>query len=264
MEFCDSHCHLDFDAFDADRAEVIKRSKENGVTTIINCGLNLESSKSVVYLAQACPGMLYAAIGIHPNDGSDYTPDSIARLREIAGQPGVVAIGEIGLDYYRDHTPAALQREMFEAQLALAAELDLPVIIHNREASFDLVPMLKNWVSNLEPHLQIKTQPGVLHAYTEGIQLAEEMVEYGFVFGVGGPVTYANGQERRKVVSALPLSKILLETDAPFLTPQAHRGQRNEPAYIPLIAWQVAECLDLTIEQVALATTQNVKSLFRI
>ncbi len=263
MNFCDSHCHLDFDAFNADRVEVIERAKTVGVDTIINCGLNQESSWQVVALAQTYPGTLYASVGFHPNDGSDYTPESIAELRELAKQPGVVAIGEIGLDYYRDHTPAPFQREMFEAQLALAAELDMPVIIHNREASVDLVPMLKDWARGLDPALQIKSKPGVLHSYLEGIALAEEMAEYGFVFGIGGPVTYANGQARREVVSALPLEKILLETDAPFLTPQAHRGQRNEPAYIPLIANQVAECLGMTLEQVATITTQNVKSLFR-
>jgi TatD DNase family protein len=264
MIYCDSHCHLDFDAFDPDRAQVIERARENGVEVIINAGVDLKSSLSGIELARAYPGTIYAGIGFHPNDANDYAAESIETLRKLAKQPGVVAIGEIGLDYYHDNTPAALQREMFEAQLTLAAELDLPVIIHNREASIDMVPMLRDWVRGLHKILHVKTQPGVLHSFLEDLELAQEMVEVGFVFGIGGPVTYANGQARRTVVSGLPLERILLETDAPFLTPQAHRGQRNEPAYIPLIARQVAECLGVTEEQVAQTTTQNVKSLFRI
>lgn len=264
MLYCDSHCHLDFDAFNPDRAQVIERARKSGVELIINSGIDLKSSMSGIELARSYPGMIYAGVGIHPNDSSDYSSVSIKTLRELASQPGVVAIGEIGLDYFHDDTPKALQREMFEAQLALAAELDLPIIIHNREASLDMVSLLRDWVRGMDNSLLIKAQPGVMHSYLEDLTLAQELAELGFAFGIGGPVTYANGQERRKVASGLPLERILLETDAPFLTPQAHRGQRNEPAYIPLIARQVAECLGVTEEQVALTTTRNVKSLFRI
>jgi TatD DNase family protein len=264
MIFCDSHCHLDFDAFNADRDQVIARALENGVKVIINSAIDLKSAIRGIELAGAYPGAIYTAIGFHPNDSSGYSPKSLETLRELSKQPGVVAIGEIGLDYYHQDTPKALQREIFVAQLTLASALDLPVIIHNREASTDILPILQDWVGGLDEDLRIKTRPGVLHSFLEDLDLAQLMADIGFVFGIGGPVTYTNGQERRRVVSGLPLDRIILETDAPFLTPQAHRGRRNEPSYIPLIAQHVAECLGVTIEQVALTTTQNVKSLFRI
>lgn len=264
MTYCDSHCHLDFEAFDRDRQLVIERALKNRVEILINSGIDLISSQNGIRLAQTYAGVIFAGIGFHPNDGSGFTPESISTLRELAKEPGVVAIGEIGLDYHHHLTAKASQWQMFTLQLELAAELDLPVIIHNREASVDIFPILKNWWQGLRDGLHIKTHPGVMHSYLEGSKLAEDLGEFGFMFGVGGPVTFVNGQERRNVVSSLPLKSILLETDAPFLTPQAHRGSRNEPAYIPLIAQQVAECLRVEEEQVACVTTQNVKALFRV
>lgn len=264
MLFCDTHCHLDLDRYETDREEVIVRACQSQVSVMINAGVDMPSSRFSVDLARRFPGVIYAAIGFHPNDCADLKTSDLRDLRELARQPGVVAIGEIGLDYYHNYTPRDKQRSTLEQQLTLAAELDLPVIIHDREATGDLLPILKSWASGLNKALRIKTLPGVLHAFADSVEVAEEMAACGFMFGVGGPVTYPNAAARRELIARLPLDRILLETDAPFLTPQAHRGQRNEPAYIPLIAEQVAVCLSLPLEAVADATTANARRLFRI
>lgn len=264
MLFCDTHCHLDLDYYETDREEVIDRACQSQVKMMINAGIDMASSRFSIDLARRFPGVIFAAIGFHPNDCAGIKTTDLLELRELATQPGVVAIGEIGLDYYRDYTPRDKQRTTFERQLTLAAEFDLPVIIHDREATADLLPILKNWASSLSETLRIKSLPGVLHAFADSAETAEEMAAYGFMFGIGGPVTYPNARARREIIARLPLDRLLLETDAPFLTPQAHRGHRNEPAYIPLIAEQVAVCLNLPLDTIADATTSNARRLFRI
>jgi len=262
--FCDTHCHIDFEDYDADRAEVLERAKQANLCFLINPGIDLASSKAALSLSLEYPGFIFAAVGIHPNYVSSMANGDLERLSDLAHTQALVAIGEIGLDYYREYSEPAQQREAFLAQLDLAARCELPVIIHNREASRDLVLILSEWQHGLPAGSRLKRLPGVLHAYSGSLDEALELAELNFAFGLGGPVTYHNGAERRAVAAGLPLQKILLETDAPFLTPHPHRGKRNEPAYIPLIAAEIARLHERTPEEVGEITTQNAIRLFNL
>ena len=262
--FTDTHCHLDFDAYDADRPEVIRRARQAGLKFIVNPGVDLPSAGNVLRLTRDYPGFIFAAVGIHPNYSADCQQDHIARLDELARNPGVVAIGEIGLDYYRDYSPPDQQRRCLLWQLELAARLELPVIIHDRDASADLLPILRGWHSALPSASLLKQQPGVLHAYSGSAEQALALAEFGFYFGIGGPVTYQNARERKLAAARIPLENILLETDAPFLTPHPHRGKRNEPAYIPLIAESIAALRGISSAELGTATTANASNLFRL
>jgi len=262
--FCDTHCHIDFEDYDADRAEVLERAKQANLCFLINPGIDLASSKAALSLSLEYPGFIFAAVGIHPNYISSMATEDLERLWDLAHTQALVAIGEIGLDYYREYSEPAQQREAFLAQLDLAARCELPVIIHNREASRDLVLILNDWQHGLPAGSRLKRFPGVLHAYSGSLDEALELAELNFAFGLGGPVTYHNGAERRAVAAGLPLQKILLETDAPFLTPHPHRGKRNEPAYIPLVAAEIARLHERTPEEVGEITTQNAIRLFSL
>ena len=262
--YCDTHCHIDFEDYDPDRAEVLERAKQANLCFLINPGIDLASSKAALSLSLEYPGFIFAAVGIHPNYVSSMANGDLERLWDLAHTQAWVAIGEIGLDYYREYSEPAQQREAFLAQLDLAAQCELPVIIHNREASRDLVSILSDWQRGLPAGSRLKRFPGVLHAYSGSLDEALELAELNFAFGLGGPVTYHNGAERRAVAAGLPLQKILLETDAPFLTPHPHRGKRNEPAYIPLIAAEIARLHKRTPEEVGEITTQNAIRLFNL
>lgn len=262
--YTDTHCHLDFDRFNEDRAAVLARAWDAGLVQILTPGLDLLSSQAAIDLAQAHPGQISAAVGVHPNYGETWTPDTLPTLRELAGQPGVVAIGEIGLDYYRQYTPFDQQRSMFKAQLELAAAVSLPVIIHNRDASADLMDILKAWHADLvRTEHPLAGRPGVLHSYSDSLEVARIGLGMNFYLGIGGPVTFENAPDRKAVVRELPLDRILLETDAPFLTPHPHRGERNEPAYIPLIAAEIARLHNISPEEVAEITYTNAQQLFQ-
>ena len=262
--YCDTHCHIDFEDYDPDRAEVLERAKQANLCFLINPGIDLASSKAALSLSLEYPGFIFAAVGIHPNYVSSMANGDLERLWDLAHTQALVAIGEIGLDYYREYSEPAQQREAFLAQLDLAAQCELPVIIHNREASRDLVSILSDWQRGLPAGSRLKRFPGVLHAYSGSLDEALELAELNFAFGLGGPVTYHNGAERRAVAAGLPLQKILLETDAPFLTPHPHRGKRNEPAYIPLVAAEIARLHERTPEEVGEITTQNAIRLFSL
>jgi len=262
--YCDTHCHIDFEDYDPDRAEVLERAKQANLCFLINPGIDLASSKAALSLSLEYPGFIFAAVGIHPNYVSSMANGDLERLSDLAHTQALVAIGEIGLDYYREYSEPAQQREAFLAQLDLAARCELPVIIHNREASRDLVLILSDWQHGLPAASRLKRFPGVLHAYSGSLDEALKLAEMNFTFGLGGSVTYHNGAERRAVAAGLPLQKILLETDAPFLTPHPHRGKRNEPAYIPLIAAEIARLHERTPEEVGEITTQNAIRLFNL
>ena len=262
--YCDTHCHIDFEDYDPDRAEVLERAKQANLCFLINPGIDLASSKAALSLSLEYPGFIFAAVGIHPNYVSSMANGDLERFSDLAHTQALVAIGEIGLDYYREYSEPAQQREAFLAQLDLAAQCELPVIIHNREASRDLVLILNDWQHDLPAGSRLKRFPGVLHAYSGSLDEALELAELNFAFGLGGPVTYHNGAERRAVAAGLPLQKILLETDAPFLTPHPHRGKRNEPAYIPLVAAEIARLHERTPEEVGEITTQNAIRLFSL
>jgi len=261
--FTDTHCHLDFDIYDEDRAEVVSHASQSGLSFILNPGIDLETSMAAIHLAYQYQGLIHAAVGFHPNYGSQWLDTSIDSLAKLAEDKAVLAIGEIGLDYYRQHTPREQQHDIFLRQLALARELDLPVLIHNRDASADLMPILAEWVRSLPGDSRLRQTPGVLHAFSDTLDVAHCATSLNFMIGIAGPVTFKNAQERKDLVAQLPLTSLLLETDAPFLTPHPFRGRRNEPAHIPLIAAEVAKLHGKTIEEVALTTYNNANNLFR-
>jgi TatD DNase family protein len=255
IDLVDSHCHLDSPQFDADREAVIGRSVESGVTRVVNPGVDVPSSRAAVALAQQHES-IYAAVGIHPHDAKTLDADALEELKRLARSPKVVAIGEIGLDYYRDLSPRDVQRRAFEIQLELAAKLGLPVIVHDRNAHDDVLIILRDW------HSTLAARVGALHSFSGDVSLAERALAMGFFIGVSGPVTYKNADRLRQVVRAVPLERLLVETDAPYLTPQPRRGQRNEPGYVCLVAQAVADVRGLTLEQVAAQTTANACVLF--
>jgi len=260
----DSHCHLDFSQFNPDRDAVLKRSLAAGVTTIINPGTDLASSHRAVNMAHTFGDHVYAAVGVHPHDVSSFDQQTLATLRELAAHDEVVAIGEIGLDYYRDRSPRAQQRAAFEAQLTLAADLSLPVIVHQRKAAADVMAILKDWGTSM-PLNEGTTlaHPGcVLHAFSGDQALSDEAVQMGFFVGVGGPLTYRNSRWLSEIVTHLPLERLLIETDAPYLPPHPHRGQRNEPAYLTLVAQRLAELRGVPLDVLAHQLVDNTSRLF--
>lgn len=278
MQLTDTHCHLDFDHFDTDRPEVIERARAAGVTRILIPSLDLPSSRRAVELAQSDP-MLYAAIGLHPNDSLTWDAHTPNELRQLAsGQPAhrerarkIVAIGEIGLDYYWNTAPHDHQRTVLQAQLALAAELQLPVVIHLREhgdadhgpCAEDALSILEEWVNRLRAEgSALAARPGVLHSFSGNLSAAERALNLNFYIGFTGPLTYKNAESKRRVAAALPLDKILIETDAPYLSPVPQRGKRNEPAFVRHITDKIAEIHKIHPEEVAAVTTANAARLF--
>ena len=277
----DTHCHLDFDKFDEDRDAVIQRAIKAGVERILIPSLELESSKGVIRLANSHQN-LFAAVGFHPTDLDNWDEKSVDKLksllpfpfgRGVGGEGKIVAIGEIGLDYYWVKEPEnqARQRNVLRQQLELACEANLPVVIHMREAddawfgqaSIDLLEILTEWQKELQAQKHpLAERPGVLHSFNGNLEIAQKAVEHNFFIGVTGPVTYKNAEEKRQIIRQLPLQRLLIETDAPFLTPVPHRGKRNEPAYVAHIADKIAEIHMTTREQVAQTTSDNANRLF--
>ena len=259
----DSHCHLDFEAFEADRDEVVKAARAAGIVRIVNPGIDLESSQAAIRLGEEYPEV-YAAVGVHPNDAArSWMAETPAQLRSLAGLPKVVAIGEIGLDYYREWTAPDLQKQVFGAQLALATELGLPVIVHCRQAFPDTLAMLTDWVGGLRQAGSVLVErPGVLHSFSGSLEDARQALAIGFKIGITGPVTFRNAKELQLVAAELPLEQLLIETDAPFLTPHPRRGERNQPAYVEWVARKIAEIRGCPFETVASQTTTNAEWLF--
>lgn len=251
----DSHCHLDFKKFDRDRGAVIATAEKAGLVAIINPGVDLKTSRAAVALAAKHP-IVYAAVGVHPHDAKTVTRQTTAKLRKLAAHPQVVAIGEIGLDYYRDLSPRDVQRRAFAEQLELAAELDLPVIIHNREATEDTFAALENWVSDGG------RRRGVLHSYSAGTGWLERALELGFSISISGPVTFPKATALQQVAQTVPLERLLIETDAPFLTPLPYRGRRNQPAYVQYVAKKIANLRGLPPTELGRQTTRNACKLF--
>jgi TatD DNase family protein len=257
----DTHCHLDFPHFDADREETLERARRAGIDFIVNPGSDLESSRRAVALADRYPDV-YAAVGVHPHHASSLDAAALADLRALAQHPKVVAIGEIGLDYYRDLSPRAAQEEAFRHQLDLAAELDKPVIIHDRDAHADVARILEEWSRARGSRGEQVT--GVLHAFSGDRALAEAGFRWGFMVALGGPLTFQNARRLQGLARELPLSHLVVETDAPYLSPHPYRGQRNEPARVTLVAEMLAALLGLSLAEAARRTTANARRLFRI
>ena len=267
----DTHCHLDSEVFDADRPAVIGRALEAGVTRILLPGINLGSSRRCVELA-AENSPLYAAVGLHPTEAESLPADALNQLRDLARRPKVVAVGEIGLDYYwvHDAEQQSRQRELLRRQLLVAAEFNQPVVIHAREkddaeggpCAEDLLSMLESWIADRGHAVQQAKPPGVLHSFSSSLEAARRAIGMGFYIGVTGPITYKNASGRRDVIAALPLECLLIETDSPYLAPHPHRGRRNEPAYVAHIADKIATIQDRSLEEVVAVTGANADQLF--
>jgi len=270
MALTDTHCHLDLHQFDEDREAVIKRAEKAGLVRILIPALTVTSSLSAIKLVESYP-MLYAAIGVQPNESLTWDNASISALKELSTHPKVVAIGEIGLDYYWEAAPHHHQQRVFREQLDLAAELELPVVIHLREKGDaahgpcyeDAMNILEGWVAGLRPENEaLKKYPGVLHSFSGSLETAQRAVILNFCIGITGPVTFKNAEYKQEMVAQLPLENLLIETDAPYLTPHPHRGKRNEPAFVAEIADKIAGLQSRNQEEVAIVTTRNATRLF--
>jgi TatD DNase family protein len=251
----DTHAHLDDQKFDDDRAEVIKRAEEAGVAKIINIGYDLPSSRRVVDMLSAWPGF-YAAVGVHPHDAATYNPGVESEIRRLASRPGVVAVGEIGLDYYRNLSPAEVQRRVFRRQIGLAREVGLPIVVHEREACADTLRILAE-----EKAAEIG---GVMHCFSGSRETAKICLDMGFYISFAGPVTFKNARRLQEVAGEVPLDRLLVETDCPYLTPEPWRGKRNEPAYVKYVAQRIAAIRGLELEDLAQAVCASACRLFRL
>lgn len=250
----DTHVHYNDPGFARDLDAVRERAREAGIAAAICVGYDVPSSRRAVMLACQYPDV-YAAVGVHPHDAAGMTPRAWDGLRLLAGSDKVVALGEFGLDFYRDLSPRDLQRQVFRQQLQMAHELQISVIIHDRDAHAETMAMLKEF-----PGLS-----GVaVHCFSGDRQMAEECLARGYYLGIDGPLTYPKNRDLTEIARTAPLNRLLLETDCPYLSPQPWRGKRNEPSYLPVVAEKLAELRGLTREEVASATTANALRFFRI
>ena len=262
MRLTDTHCHLNLNHYQDDFDAVLNRAWDQGVDRILIPGTNLETSRRAVELAELHSN-LYAAVGVHPNEANTWDDQTLSQLERLTTHPKVVAIGEIGLDYYRQYAPHDLQKKILEKQLNLATKTDLPVIIHSRESLLDLCPVLFKWQSELSRNgSKLAETPGVLHSYDGDQKTARQAIDSQFLIGITGPVTFQNAQFRQETIRNLPLESLLIETDSPYLTPHPFRGRRNEPGFVFFVAEKLADLHQVSVEDVADRTTKNADWLF--
>jgi TatD DNase family protein len=251
----DTHVHLNDKQFSDDLQDVIKRTKAAGVENVVVVGFDRPTISRAIELVEEYDFM-YAAVGWHPVDAIDLTEDDLQWIEELSRHPKVVAIGEMGLDYHWDKSPKEIQKEVFRKQIRLAKKVKLPIIIHNREATADIMEILKE-----ENAAEVG---GIMHCFSGSAETAKECINMNFYISLGGPVTFKNAKKPKEVAEQIPLDRLLIETDCPYLAPHPFRGKRNEPAYVELVAEQIAELKGLSKEEVAAATTANAKKLFNI
>lgn len=251
----ESHAHYDDKQFDQDRDELLLSMKENGIENIINVGSDFRGSKETVELTEKYD-FIYGAIGIHPSDIEDLNEETCRWLKEKAALEKVVAIGEIGLDYYWDKEEEVQQKQRywFEWQMELAKQANLPVIIHSRDAAEDTLKLMKR--------IHAEEIPGVIHCFSYSREMAAEYVKMGYYIGIGGVVTFKNAKKLKEVAASVPLERILLETDCPYLAPEPHRGSRNSSLNLPYVAAEIARIREITPEEVIEATRKNAERLF--
>jgi len=255
MELVDTHAHLDFPRFDKDRKEVIKRAIDGGVKIIVNIGSSMTSSRNSVELSRRY-NEIYSVVGIHPHNADSFNLNVSKKLESLSENKKVVAIGEIGLDFHYDNSPREKQKQAFRAQLRLAKSLDLPVVIHTRDADEETLEILKE--ENADKI------GGIMHCFASDKKMAREILDLGFYIAFGGLITFKNLNNLREVVKEVPINKILVETDAPYLTPDPYRGKRNEPLYVKYVAEKISEIKGLSKEEIAKKTTQNAKKVYNI
>jgi TatD DNase family protein len=258
MELIDSHAHIDFPQFDEDRATMLERARAAGITTLLAVGTGPGPEKLDAALPYAEEhDWIYTSVGIHPHEAKQATTEHLSKLAELARHRKVIAWGEIGLDYHYEFSPRETQEHVFRDQLLLASEAKLPVIIHCREAWPDCLAILeKEW--------RRTGLGGIFHCFSGTFEEARRGLEMGFYISFAGNVTYPKAQDLRDVAKALPLDRMLIETDSPYLAPQAKRGKRNEPAYVAEVARTLASVRDLRVEEVAAATAENFRRLFSL
>lgn len=248
----DTHAHYDDPRFDEDRDELLSSLSQKGVIHIVNCGCDLKSSLTTVALTENY-SFIYAAVGVHAHEAEEATESDLNEIKKLYSNEKVVAVGEIGLDYHYDFSPRERQLEIFERQLILANKLDLPVIVHDREAHEDTMNLLKR-----------HKPKGVVHCFSGSAEMAKEIVKLGMYIGIGGAVTFKNAKKPVEVVEYLPLDRLLLETDAPYMTPVPFRGQRCDSSYIAYTAEKIAEIKDIDVQELIDICNENAKRLFRI
>jgi len=254
-KFIDSHAHLDDERFDEDREELINSLQENGIEAVLNPGADLKTSRAGVALADKYP-FIYAAVGCHPHDSKFMDDDTMNIFRELAKNKKVLGIGEIGLDYYYDNSDRETQKIWFREQIRLAKELDLPYIVHDRDAHEDIIRIMKE-----EYHSGTR---GVLHCYSGSVEMAREFMKLGFYISLGGPVTFKKAKTPKMVAKEVPLERLLIETDSPYLAPEPFRGKRNEPKLVKCVAEEIAGIREVTVSEIAEKTKENFKRLFNL
>lgn len=251
----DSHAHYDDEAFDIDRDTLLKSMSDNGIETIVNVGANIKGSKESVALSEAYP-FIYAAIGVHPSDVDELNEEKMTWLKDMSKHDKVVAIGEIGLDYHYEDTDKELQKKWFVSQMQLAKEVNKPIIIHSRDAARDTITLMKE--------AKAEEIPGVVHCYSYTKESAKEYLQMGYYFGIGGVLTFKNAKKLKEAVAYIPLDRILLETDSPYLAPEPFRGKRNSSLYLPYVVSEMASIKGISEEEIIRITTENTKQLFGI
>lgn len=250
----DSHAHLEMREFDRDRDEVVARAVKAGVTHIVTVGTTMQECRKAVSLTERYHGV-FAAIGIHPHEVKDINEKTYTAVKDLAKSSKVVAYGEIGLDFFRNHSPRELQIRCFGEQLDIAKELDLPVIIHDRDAHEQTLRILREWKGQ---------KGGIIHCFSGDTAMAKKCLDMGFFISIPGPVTYPNAKKIADVIKNVPLNRLLVETDCPYLTPIPHRGKRNEPAYVVYTAKKTAEIRGIPWEEISRVTSDNAKAIFGI
>lgn len=253
--YFDSHAHLDNRKFNDDREEVIDSLPEKGVKYILNAGSDIPSSYTSAALAEKY-SFIYASAGVHPHDAKDFTSEHIGEIEALAGRAKVVAIGEIGLDYYYDNSPRLIQRDIFERQMELAVKLDMPVIIHIRDAYGDAMDVLRKFKGRIKS--------GVLHCFSGSLEYAVEAIDMGYYISFGGPVTFKNARKALDVAAKIDINRLLIETDCPYLTPEPHRGKRNDPSNVRYVADRIGKLRNMTDVEIAIKTAENACQLYGI
>ncbi|UFU01510.1 TatD family hydrolase (plasmid) [Radiobacillus kanasensis] len=251
----DTHVHLNVHQFDEDRDEVMERAHQAGVEKMVVVGFDRETIPKALSLAEE-HDHIYATVGWHPVDAIDMTQKDLEWIEELSSHSKVVAIGEMGLDYHWDKSPKDVQKSVFRQQISLAKRVNLPIVIHNREATEDIVKILKE-----ENAAKVG---GIMHCYNDSVDYVQDCLDMNFYISLGGPVTFKNATLPKEVAKAVPIDRLLIETDCPFLAPHPNRGKRNEPAYVKLVAEKIAELREVSYEEVARSTTENAIRLFNI
>ena len=255
MELFDSHCHYNDEKFNEDKDEIIKNVYESGVTKFVNAGYDIESSKKAIEIANKYE-FIYATCGISPNDIENIKKEDLDEVKKLAQNEKVVAIGEIGLDYYWNKENKEKQKEIFIKQIQIANELELPIVIHTREAVSDTIDILKNQIN-------VKNK-GVMHCCPLNIEFIKEALKLGFYISFAGPITFKSSKNASDVIKYVPLEKMLIETDSPYLSPEPNRGKRNDSRNVKYIAEKIAEVKQKSIEEIAKITYENAKKIFKI